>query len=170
MTTEAPERDDLAFSDEDEGAEETVEEIPKEQRTLRTQAYDKSISDIVAMIEAGDVILDPEYQRNYVWDNKKASLLVESILLNVPIPVVYVSEEDDSRWSVVDGLQRLNSLRRFFKDEFKLRGLEVLTELNGLQYSTLNPRASRILRNGILRMVLIFKESHQRSSMTSSCA
>jgi hypothetical protein len=74
--------------------------------------------------------------------------------------VVYVSEEDDSRWSVVDGLQRLNSLNRFFANDFKLRGLEVLTELNGESFESLNPKALRILRNGILRIVLIFKESH----------
>jgi hypothetical protein len=54
----------------------------------------------------------------------------------------------------------LNSLRRFFDNEFKLTGLEVLTELKGLQFSTLNPKASRLLRNGILRIILIFKESN----------
>ena len=114
-----------------------------------TQAYDKSISDVVAMIEAGDIVLDPDYQRSYVWDNKKASLLIESILLNVPIPVIYVAEDEDSRWNVVDGLQRLNSLRRFFAKEFKLRGLEVLQELNGSNYESLNPKAGRILRKRI---------------------
>lgn len=112
------------------------------------------------MIDDGDLLLDPDYQRNYVWDNKKASLLVESFLLNVPIPVIYVCEDDDGRWNVVDGLQRLESLRRFFANEFKLRGLEVLQELDGFQYSTLNPKAARLLRNGILRIILIFKESH----------
>lgn len=135
-------------------------DIPKEQRILRTQAYDKSISDIISMIRDGDVTLNPDFQRNYLWDNKKASLLIESILLNVPIPVIYVAEEEDSSWSVVDGLQRLNSLRRFFDNEFKLTGLEVLTELKGLQFSTLNPKAARLLKNGILRIILIFKESN----------
>lgn len=89
-------------------------EIPHEVRNLITQAYDKSVSDIVRMIADKDLVLDPDYQRNYVWDNKKASKLVESIILNVPIPVIYVSEEKDSSWSVIDGLQRLNSLKRFF--------------------------------------------------------
>jgi hypothetical protein len=159
---------DLEFSDSDSapaaastGPEASVaDDIPREQRHLRTQAYDKSIADVIGMMDTGDIVLDPEYQRNYVWDNKKASLLIESILLNVPIPVIYVAEDPDSKWNVVDGLQRLFSIKRFFKDDFKLRGLEVLTELNGLTYSSLNPKASRILRNGILRIILIFKESH----------
>jgi hypothetical protein len=153
--------DELSYSD-NQTSDDSIQpdEIPREERHLRTQAYDKSISDVVAMIAASDIILDPDYQRNYIWDNKKASLLIESILLNVPIPVIYVAEDEDSRWSVVDGLQRLNTLRRFFDGEFKLSGLEVLQELNGKYYSALNPKASRILRNGILRIILVFKESH----------
>jgi hypothetical protein len=152
---------ELEFADTDVGENESsINDIPKEERILRTQAYDKSVSDVIAMINNVDIVLNPEYQRNYVWDNKRASLLIESFLLNVPIPVVYVSEDDDSKWTVVDGLQRLESLRRFFANEFKLRGLEVLNDLNGAQYSTLNPKAARILRNGILRIILIFKESH----------
>jgi hypothetical protein len=151
----------LEFSDEAISEDSmTSDEIPKEERNLRTQAYDKSISDVVTMMKSNDIVLDPDYQRNYIWDNKKASLLIESILLNVPIPIIYVSEEEDSTWSVIDGLQRLNSLLRYFNGEFKLAGLEVLRELNGCVYSRLNPKASRILRNGILRIILIFKESH----------
>ncbi|MBC8217766.1 MAG: DUF262 domain-containing protein [Planctomycetes bacterium] len=157
---DTPSRGDLEFSDPREEDEANIDEIPKEQRSLRTQAYDKSISDVVSMIDKGDIVLDPDYQRNYIWDDKLASLLVESILLNVPIPVIYVAEDEDSRWDVVDGLQRLNSLHRFFKDDFRLKGLEVLPDLNNLLYSQLNPKAARILRNGILRIILIFKESH----------
>lgn len=151
--------EDLKYSDElDE--ELIVEEIPKEERKLITQAYDKSVSDLYSMMQDEDIILNPDYQREYVWDNKKASLLIESILLNVPIPVVYMSEEDDGRWSVIDGLQRLNTLRRFFDNEFKLSGLEVLTELQRTAYKDLNPKAKRVIKNGIIRIILVFKESN----------
>jgi len=157
----ASELEDLKFSDPREEEESAIDHIPKDDRHLRTQAYDMSISDIVGKITNGDIVLDPDYQRNYVWDDKRASLLVESILLNVPIPVIYVAEDEDSAWDVVDGLQRLNSLSRFFANEFKLKGLEVLNELNGQFHKDLNPKAARILRNGILRIILIFKESNQ---------
>ncbi len=136
------------------------DEIPKETRTLRTQAYDKGISDLVDMIHNNDISLDPDYQRNYVWDNKKASLLIESILLNVPIPIIYVAEDDEGKWIVVDGLQRLNSLRRFFDNEFKLTGLEILNELSREQFSTLNPKAKRMVKNGIMRVIVIKSDSH----------
>ena len=93
------------------------DEIPKEQRNLRTQTYDKSVSDLVSMMHDEDIILDPDYQRNYIWDNKRASLLIESILLNVPIPVIYLNEDEESRWVVIDGLQRLNTLKRFYDND-----------------------------------------------------
>ena len=111
-TAIATDEDEIKYEDQ-EDAEIVSTEIPKKVRVLQTQAYDKSVSDLVSMIKNHDISLDPDYQRNYIWDNIKASLLIESILLNVPIPVIYVAEDDDSRWTVVDGLQRLNSLRRF---------------------------------------------------------
>lgn len=136
-------------------------EIPHDIRNLTTQAYDKSVSDIVRMISDKDLVLDPDYQRNYVWDNKKASKLIESIILNVPIPVIYVSEESDSSWSVIDGLQRLNSLRRFFEGRYKLTGLEVLYELNKCDFKSLPSKASRMLKNGLLRIVMITADSNE---------
>lgn len=157
-TIPTPDDEDIVFSDiEDEDLAAT--EVPKKVRVLQTQAYDKSVSDLVSMIRNKDISLDPDYQRNYIWDNKKASLLVESILLSVPIPVIYVAEETDSRWAVIDGLQRLNALRRFSDNEFRLTGLEVLADLNGFQYSKLNPKALRIFRNGIIRIIVVLQES-----------
>ena len=150
--------EDIEFEDKASDEEVPSPEIPKEVRKLRTQAYDKSVLDLIRMIREDDLLLDPDYQRDYIWNNKKASLLVESILLNVPIPVIYVSEDEESCWSVVDGLQRLYSLYRFFANEFRL--LEVLSELEGLSYSKLNPKAVRILNNGILRIIVILQESH----------
>lgn len=159
--TNGSEEADLDVVSEIEDQEQpTSDEIPRELRTLRTQAYDKSVSDLVRMIREEDICFSPEYQRSYIWDNKKASLLIESILLNIPIPVVYASEEDDSTWNIVDGLQRLNALRRFYDNNFKLTGLEVLQELNGLRYDDLNDKAKRVLNNGMIRIILIFTDSH----------
>lgn len=136
-------------------------EIPKEVRKITTQAYDKSVSDIVRMIDDKDIRLDPDFQRNYVWDNKKASMLIESIILNVPIPVIYVSQEEDDSWSVIDGLQRLSSLKRFFDGKFKLSGLEILSDLNKSDITTLNPKALRMLKNGLLRVIMITHDSNE---------
>lgn len=150
--------DNIEFDD--SIGESEIIEIPHEVRKINTQAYDKSVADIVRMIEDGDINLNPEYQRNYIWDNKKSSLLIESIILNVPIPVVYVSQEEDDSWTVIDGLQRLNSLNRFFQRDFKLTGLEILSELNKSDVKSLNPKALRVLKNGLLRIIVISHDSH----------
>ncbi|CAI7727839.1 MULTISPECIES: DUF262 domain-containing protein [Bacillus] len=112
------------------------------------------------MVKDKEILLTPEYQRNFIWDTNKCSLLVESILLNIPIPVIYASEEKDSVWNIVDGLQRLTALNRFINNQFKLKGLKVLSELNNLKYDELPSKASRVLKNGNLRTILIFNDSH----------
>lgn len=141
---------------------EEIMPIPKEKRNLRTQSYDKSVADLVGMMKDGRIYLTPEYQRNYVWDSKKASLLVESILLNIPIPVIYAAREQDENlsWNIVDGLQRLNALKRFYNNEFPLIGLEILSELNGQKYKNLNTRTKSYLDDANLRIVLLFEDSH----------
>ena len=152
---------EMKFDDDYDEDSKIPYEIPKEVRKITTQAYDKSVSDIVRMIEDKDIRLDPDYQRNYVWDNKKASMLIESIILNVPIPVIYVSQEEDDSWSVIDGLQRLSSLKRFFDGKFKLSGLEILSDLNKSDITNLNPKALRMLKNGLLRVIMITHDSNE---------
>jgi len=143
-----------------EEMESEITEIPKEVRKLRTQPYDKSIIDLMGMIDRKEILLRPSFQRNAVWDNKRASLLIESIWLNIPIPQVFVSVEEDGMWNVIDGQQRLTSLNRFFKNDFKLKGLEVLSELNGENYSTLEDKPQRLLHGGNIRIVAIHEDSH----------
>ena len=113
------------------------------------------------MIDKGRIFLQPDFQRySQVWDYKTASQLIESVLLNVPIPPIYVAEEDDGSWNIIDGLQRLTSFKNFYEGKFKLKGLDSLKELNKQSYESLNPNAKSILDNGSLRIILITKESH----------
>ena len=143
-----------------EGYEDSIQ-VPKELRKIRTQAYDKSVEDTVRMIEKGRIFLEPDFQRySQVWDYKTASQLIESVLLNVPIPPIYVAEEDNGTWNIIDGLQRLTSFKNFYEGKFKLRGLDSLKELNRQNYESLNSNAKSILDNGSLRIILITKESH----------
>ena len=151
--------EDFQINEENE-LEEEITEVPKEVRKLRTQPYDKSIIDLMGMIERQEIDLRPNYQRNSVWDNKRASLLIESIWLNIPIPQIFVSVEENGMWNVIDGQQRLTSLWRYYKNEFKLRGLEVLSELNGYNYSSLDDKPQRLLHGGNIRIVALHEDSH----------
>lgn len=131
----------------------------KIKRNLDIKKYDRMIKDIISSIEDGTIVLTPDYQRNYLWDNKKSSKLIESVLLNIPIPVIYASEEKGGKWNIIDGLQRLNTLRRFYKNEFKLTGLEVLTELNGKKYSDLSDNLKGKIDRGDLSIILLLDTS-----------
>lgn len=143
----------------DEDFEEAILSIPPERRVLRTEQYDFAVSTLVNMMESGDVTI-PEFQRRYVWSDRQASRLVESLIIQCPIPVIYMNQERDESFSVIDGNQRLISLKRFIEDKFPLSGLTSYPELSGLKYSQLDKRFQRHVSNRVLRCTVILKETH----------
>lgn len=142
-----------------EELEEAILSIPPERRILRTEQYDFSVATLVAMLDKKEVTI-PEFQRRYVWTDRQASRLVESLIIQCPIPVIYMNQERDESFSVIDGNQRLNSLKRFLEDVFPLSGLTSYPELAGLKYSELDPRFQRHISNRVLRCTVILKETH----------
>ncbi len=158
------EEENELFEDKDEIKEDEVVEIPKEIRRLNIETHDYPIKVIVEMIQDGDIILRPHYQRGFIWDRTKSSLLIESVLLNIPLPPVYLAQEEDGTLSVIDGLQRLHTFLDYYEDKFPLRKLEGegLDNLNKLTYSRLKkeyPKAKRILDRGNIRTITVSKDS-----------
>lgn len=149
---------DVLFPTGDE-FEEAILSIPPEKRVLRTEHYDFSVATLVRMMEQEDVRI-PEYQRRYVWSDRQASRLVESLIIQCPIPVVYLNQEKDETFAVIDGNQRLRSLKRFLENEFTLVGLTSYPELVGLTFSQLDKRIQRHISNRVLRCTVILKETH----------
>ena len=91
---------------------------------------------MLSMVNNSDALeMQPEYQRRLRWDNKKKSKLIESLLLNVPIPSLFFFETTAAKYEVVDGQQRLNAISEFFNNKLVLTGLEIIKPLNGLNYS-----------------------------------
>jgi Protein of unknown function DUF262 len=85
----------------------------------------------------------PEYQRRLVWDEKKKSRFIESLLMNIPIPPIFLYETDLSRYEVMDGQQSLNAIIEFYENELRLKGLETWKVLNGYTYNKCPPRIQR---------------------------
>jgi len=96
-----------------------------------------SISDIMDFIKEGDLEISPSFQRNFVWDKKRQSKLIESVLLGLPLPSIYLSQYSDGRLTIVDGLQRITTISRFMKDELRLCDMEYFENCNGKTYSEL---------------------------------
>jgi hypothetical protein len=97
------------------------DEYPLDSVFVRTQT--RTIAEVVKRIEQGRYILDPEFQRDFVWPIQKQSKLIESCMMRIPLPVFYVAEAEDGRIIVVDGLQRLTTFSRFIGNSFRLKGL-----------------------------------------------
>ncbi|MDO8186390.1 DUF262 domain-containing protein [Conexibacter sp. JD483] len=144
-------------ADDSEGGD--FEHIRPPDRRLITQPYDLAIGDLVTQVTTRSLHLQPVYQRKYVWDNRKASKLVESLLINVPIPVCYLADEADGSRSVIDGQQRMRSLVRFLDNQFALTGLEVLSDLNRKKFHRLTERQQRLIRNRTIRCIVITEDS-----------
>jgi hypothetical protein len=89
------------------------EEIEKAQRLVRTDAYQMSIGEIVNMYENGEIIIDPEFQRLFRWNIGQKSKLIESLLLGIPLPSIFVFEKENGSWELVDGLQRISTILEF---------------------------------------------------------
>ena len=112
------------------------------------------------LIDKGVLInLRPEYQRRLRWTTLQKSRLIESLLLNIPVPPVFFYESDTARYEVMDGQQRLNAVREFIAGDFSLSGLSVLKPLNGLRYSSCPPRIKRTLERASIAAIVFLLES-----------
>ena len=110
--------------------------------------------------------LRPEYQRRSVWDTQKRSLFIESLLLNIPIPPIFLFEHALSRYEVMDGQQRLNSVTDFYENGFPLRGLERWSELNGLRYRELPETLQRGLDRRRISATVLLAEGTKKKEFT----
>ncbi|AGT09266.1 DUF262 domain-containing protein [Paracoccus aminophilus] len=82
-------------------------------QTVKTDSYPMSIGELASMYEAGEIILRPEYQRYFRWSSEQKSKLIESILIGLPLPSVFVAQDEKGNWEVVDGMQRLSTIFDF---------------------------------------------------------
>ncbi|MDR3556595.1 MAG: DUF262 domain-containing protein [Syntrophobacteraceae bacterium] len=133
--------------------------IPPEKRRLHTETYDFSISTIIDYLESNHIYI-PNFQRHYVWTDVQASRLIESLIIQCPIPVIYLSQDKDERLAVIDGNQRIRSLKRYIKNEFMLKGLTSYPELENCRFFELDPRFQRHILNRTLRCIVIMKDTH----------
>ena len=156
---------DESESEDDSSSDENYN-IPITERKIHAIPSEPTIQSLCERMERGRLKAQSEFQRNYVWQSKPIlkSRLIESVLMKVPIPTIYTAEEEDGSEVVIDGQQRLSTFLSFRRNEFKLRGLQILYQLNGKDYKGLRG-VSETLQDDIdsspLRVIKILKESHK---------
>ncbi len=97
-----------------------------------------TITQLVQMVNDGDLEIAPRFQRNFIWDRTRKSRLIESIFLGLPLPTIYLSQYNDGRLTIVDGLQRISTIKDFMEDRFSLCNMEYFDYCNGKKYTQLN--------------------------------
>lgn len=142
-----------------DGAEEG--DLHADPQEISLERADRSLSELKRWFDEGDLVVDPEWQRNFVWNRKQSSKLVESFLLNIPVPVIYLARTDEDKYEVIDGLQRLKSVFDFLENKYPLSGMDILTDLSGKRFRDLETQFQRKLRNSTLRS---FELTHSSGS------
>ena len=103
--------------------------------------------------------LDPEYQRRHRWSIERKSRLIESFLMNVPVPPVFLYERELARFEVMDGRQRLTALSQFYANEFALEGLQYWSDLDGRTYSQLPLKVRDGIDRRYISSIILLKET-----------
>jgi len=117
------------------------------------------IKDIKNMLNGDDYKLNPEYQRRQRWNDGKKSRLIESFIMNVPLPPIFLYEYDFSKYEVMDGLQRISAIDDFYNDRFELKELEYWRELEGKVYSKLPSEIQKGIDRRFLSAIILLEET-----------
>ena len=136
---------------------------------IYVDAYPMSISELISLYDDGDINLKAEYQRVFKWSNEQKTRFIESILLGLPIPPIFLYQDEHALWEVVDGIQRLSTIFEFVgklkesngnkKDSLKLTSAPKLTNLKDLTYDDFTKELQRSFKKCKLDLIIISKKS-----------
>lgn len=156
-----------------------LQEVEAARQDIRTDDYPMSIGEWISIYESGDLDIHPEFQRFFRWSEQQKSNLIESILLGIPLPPIFVSQRRDGVWDVIDGLQRLSTLFQFvgiLLDEEKqliaplsLKKTVYLPSLDGKLWETENAaqlipdEIKRAIKRSKIHVSIILKESDENT-------
>jgi hypothetical protein len=165
--------EEVAFEEDDDAPKATDEDLnsryAKGEIRIVTEQARYPLAGILGMLkeelvgERGEMErryrLDPEYQRRHRWSVERKSRLIESFLMNVPVPPVFLYERDLARFEVMDGRQRLTALSDFYADEFALTGLQHWADLDGRKYSQLPSKVRDGIDRRYISSIILLKET-----------
>jgi hypothetical protein len=132
--------------------------------TLLIRNENRTVHDVLRRIEKGSFVMDPDFQRDFIWPKDKQSKLIESVLMRIPLPVFYLAEDTKGRMVVVDGLQRLSTFEAFVNDELKLT-LPEQDELHNKWFSDLSPKLQNRIEDCNLILYVIDSKVPERAKL-----
>lgn len=132
--------------------------------TLLIRHEQRTVHDVVRRIDQGSFIMDPNFQRAFIWDNDKQSKLIESVLMRIPLPVFYLAEDSGGRMIVVDGLQRLSTFARYIKNDLSLK-LPNQRELHSKKFEHLSPKLQNRIEDCNLVLYIVDAKVPERARL-----
>lgn len=145
--------------------EQIEEKILRLRNNLKTDRLDMSFGEIMNLYQEEVLIIQPEYQRAYRWSEEQKTKFIESILLGIPIPPIFVAEDTEGKWELVDGLQRISTILSFFgllkndiknKNNFKLTTSDLINDiLDGIDITTLPLKLKLTIQRAVCRVEIL---------------
>jgi hypothetical protein len=132
--------------------------------TLLIRNESRTVYDVVRRIDKGGFIMNPDFQRDFIWGLEKQSKLIESVLMRIPLPVFYLGEDENGKMIVVDGLQRLTTFKRFLENDFRL-SLSPESELNKKFFKDLSPKLQNRIEDCNLILYVIDAKVPERARL-----
>jgi len=130
------------------------------QRDLVTSTVDYNLGTLSDLVESGAIDLSPGYQRRFRWDAARQSRLIESFLMNVPVPPVFLNEDEYGKYSVIDGKQRITAINDFLEGRLALTGLKIFSDINNATITKLPSTLQSVLRTRpTIRTVIVLRQS-----------
>ena len=112
-------------------------------RNIKIDRVQFSIFELKRRYDKGLICLDPDFQRNEVWSTRQKSELIESVVMGIPLPLIYLAETMEGKLVIVDGRQRLTTFFRYLDNEFSINGLKIMIELNACKFRDLENDAKK---------------------------
>lgn len=132
--------------------------------TLLIRNETRTVHDVLRRIEKGSFVMDPDFQRDFIWPEDKQSKLIESVLMRIPLPVFYLAEDEKGRMVVVDGLQRLSTFQRFVNNDLRLK-LPHQSELDKKKFKNLSPKLQNRVEDCNLILYVIDAKVPERARL-----
>ncbi len=141
-----------------------LQELNRERKNIKTDSYSMSIGEIINLYKDEELELNPAFQRLFRWDDEQKSRFIESMLLGIPIPSIFVAQKEGGVWSIVDGVQRISTLLQLTGElknypPLKLTTTKKLPSLEGFEWENLPDEIKRLLRRSKIGVNIILTEN-----------
>ncbi len=142
-----------------------LKQVKQSRSEVVTDSYEMSVGELISMFKAEEIIIKPAYQRLFRWDETRKTRFIESIILGIPTPPIFVYQDESGIWELVDGLQRISTIMQFLgllpgKEELILEGTNKVPDLRDMTWKSLDQSLQLYIKRTRIRVEILKSESN----------